>query len=146
MEEGGFISLVIVLMMPAIETIKPPPLPSSPSCSRRQPNKKIFYLIKLSGFVVIYLHAFSIVVLIDKLSVLQFVFNCRQEVCLFLCLLIQTIQRVNSLTAGRIEINSLYTRDFSGEPKENIVQNYIKIALLNIFQYLNGRSKHIFIP
>ena len=34
----------------------------------------------------------------------------------------------------------------SGAPKENIVQNHLNIAFLNVFQYLNGRYRHIFIP
>ena len=34
----------------------------------------------------------------------------------------------------------------TGEPKENIVQNHLNIALLNVYQYLNGRYRHIFIP
>ena len=36
--------------------------------------------------------------------------------------------------------------DYSGAPKENIVQNHLKIALLKVFQYLNGGYGHIFIP
>ena len=35
----------------------------------------------------------------------------------------------------------------TGAPNENIVQNHLKIALLNVFsRYLNGRYRHIFIP
>ena len=34
----------------------------------------------------------------------------------------------------------------SGAPDENIVQNHLNIALLSVFQYLNGRYRHIFIP
>ena len=34
----------------------------------------------------------------------------------------------------------------SGAPNKNIVQNHLNIALLNVFQYLNGRYRHIFIP
>ena len=34
---------------------------------------------------------------------------------------------------------------FSGEPNENIVENHLNMALLNVFQYLNGRYRHIFI-
>ena len=35
----------------------------------------------------------------------------------------------------------------SGAPNENIVQNHLlNIALLNVFWYLNGRYRHIFIP
>ena len=34
----------------------------------------------------------------------------------------------------------------AGAPNENIVQNHLNIALLNVFQYLNGRYRHIFIP
>ena len=29
---------------------------------------------------------------------------------------------------------------------ENIVQNHLNIALLNVFSDLNGRYRHIFIP
>ena len=38
-------------------------------------------------------------------------------------------------------------RDFnpSGAPNENIVQNHLNIALLNVFYHLNGRYRHIFI-
>ena len=35
---------------------------------------------------------------------------------------------------------------FAGAPKENIVQNHLNIALLNVFYYLNGRYRHIFNP
>ena len=35
---------------------------------------------------------------------------------------------------------------WTGAPIENIVQNHLNIALLNVFQYLNGRFRHIFIP
>ena len=34
----------------------------------------------------------------------------------------------------------------TGAPKENMVQNHLNIALLNVFQYLNGRYRHTFIP
>ena len=34
----------------------------------------------------------------------------------------------------------------TGAPNENIVQKYLNMALLNVFQYLNGRYRHIFIP
>ena len=34
----------------------------------------------------------------------------------------------------------------SGAPNENIVQNHLNIALLNVFWYFNGRYRHIFIP
>ena len=34
----------------------------------------------------------------------------------------------------------------AGAPNENIVQNHLNIALLNLFWYLNGRYRHIFIP
>ena len=36
--------------------------------------------------------------------------------------------------------------DRTGAPNENIVQNHLNMALLNVFQYLNGRYRHIFIP
>ena len=35
---------------------------------------------------------------------------------------------------------------FAGAPNENVVQNQLNIALSNVFYYLNGRYKHIFIP
>ena len=38
------------------------------------------------------------------------------------------------------------TEDETGAPNENIVQNHLNIALLNILKYLNGRCGHIFIP
>ena len=41
------------------------------------------------------------------------------------------------------KIHKIY---FSGAPNENIVQNHLNIALLNAFQYFNGRYRHIFIP
>ena len=34
----------------------------------------------------------------------------------------------------------------SGAHNENIVQNHLNIELLNVFQYLNGRYRHIFSP
>ena len=34
----------------------------------------------------------------------------------------------------------------AGAPNENVIQNHLNIALLNVFQYLNGRYGHIFIP
>ena len=34
----------------------------------------------------------------------------------------------------------------AGAPNENMVQNHLNMALLNVFQYLNGRYRHIFIP
>ena len=34
----------------------------------------------------------------------------------------------------------------SGTPNENIVQNHLNMALSNVFWYLNGRYRHIFIP
>ena len=33
----------------------------------------------------------------------------------------------------------------AGAPNENIVQNHLNIALLNVFWYLNGGYGHIFI-
>ena len=35
---------------------------------------------------------------------------------------------------------------WSGAPNEDIVQNHLNIALLNVFYYLNGTYRHIFIP
>ena len=40
----------------------------------------------------------------------------------------------------------LPNRVLTGAPKENMVQNHLNIALLNVFQYLNGRYRHTFIP
>ena len=37
-------------------------------------------------------------------------------------------------------------RESPGAPNENIVQNHLNIAMLNVLQYLNGRYWHIFIP
>ena len=34
----------------------------------------------------------------------------------------------------------------SGAPNENIVQNRLNVALLNVFWYLYDRYSHIFIP
>ena len=34
----------------------------------------------------------------------------------------------------------------SGAPNENIAQNHLNIALLNVFWYLNSKYRHIFIP
>ena len=34
----------------------------------------------------------------------------------------------------------------SGAPNENIVQNHLNIALLNVSWYLKGRYEYIFIP
>ena len=34
----------------------------------------------------------------------------------------------------------------SGAPNENIVQNHLNIALLNVFSYLYDRYRQIFIP
>ena len=34
----------------------------------------------------------------------------------------------------------------SGAPNENIVQNHLNIALLNVVYYLNGRYRYIFMP
>ena len=38
------------------------------------------------------------------------------------------------------------TMQWSGAPNDNKVQNHLNIALLNVFLYLNGRYRHIFIP
>ena len=35
---------------------------------------------------------------------------------------------------------------FPVAPNENIVQNHLNIALLNVFKYLNDRYRHPFIP
>ena len=44
------------------------------------------------------------------------------------------------------DVNVQSTCMYTGAPNENIVQNHLNIALLNVFQYLNGRYRHIFIP
>ena len=42
---------------------------------------------------------------------------------------------------------SRYNKGYKlGAPNENIVQIHLNIALLKVFQYLNGRYRHIFIP
>ena len=40
-------------------------------------------------------------------------------------------------------MNNVYV---PGALNENIVQNHLNIALLNVFSDLNGRYRHIFIP
>ena len=40
----------------------------------------------------------------------------------------------------------MFSVNFTGAPNENIVQNHLNIALLNVFWYLNGECGHIFIP
>ena len=40
----------------------------------------------------------------------------------------------------------LPNRVLTGAPKENMVQNHLNIALLNVSQYLNSRYRHTFIP
>ena len=50
--------------------------------------------------------------------------------------------------ALKIKVSTNFENDtvkLSGAPNENIVQNHLNIALLNVFQYLNGRYRHIFI-
>ena len=55
----------------------------------------------------------------------------------------QTIRHCSKCSKLHITITSCYV---SGAPNENIVQNHLNIALLNVFYYLNGRYRHIFIP
>ena len=43
-------------------------------------------------------------------------------------------------------VTSSSTPNITGAPNENIVQNHLNIALLNVFQYLNSGYRHIFIP
>ena len=56
-----------------------------------------------------------------------------------------------SRTSKQAEIyfmNCILIKLLAGAPNENIVQNHLNIALLNVFKYLNGRYyyRHIFIP
>ena len=44
------------------------------------------------------------------------------------------------------KFNMYLIRKISGAPNENVVQNHLNIALLNVFWYLNGRYRYIFIP
>ena len=45
-----------------------------------------------------------------------------------------------------LKANSKVIIKGAGAPNENIVQNRLNIALLNVFYYLNGGFEHIFIP
>ena len=55
----------------------------------------------------------------------------------------QTIRHCSKCSKLHITITSCYV---SGAPNENIVQNHLNIALLNVVDYLNGRYMHMFIP
>ena len=45
----------------------------------------------------------------------------------------------------RVFVFFSFTKKHSGASNENIVQNHLNIALLNVFSYLKGRYRHIFI-
>ena len=54
--------------------------------------------------------------------------------------IIGRIDYYNSLLLGLPSVHLL------GAPNENIVQNHLNMALLNVFKHLNDRRRHIFIP
>ena len=47
---------------------------------------------------------------------------------------------------GKIDQPEAFIFIYTGAPNENIAQNHLNIELLNVFQYLNGRYRHIFSP
>ena len=63
-----------------------------------------------------------------------------------------TVQDLNIYFVHKFKSNFIFKSSkkykiyFSGAPNENIVQKHLNIALLNAFQYFNGRYRHIFIP
>ena len=63
-----------------------------------------------------------------------------------------TVQDLNIYFVYKFKSNLIFKSSkihkiyFSGAPNENTVQNHLNIALLNAFQYFNGRYRHIFIP
>ena len=52
---------------------------------------------------------------------------------------------VNLFLSDRFKITGFLNWEYLGAPNENIVQNHLNIALLNVLYYLNGRFRHIFI-
>ena len=65
------------------------------------------------------------------------------EVCIARIILEKLAQRENSECCNCQIFLGLY----SGAPNENIVQNHLNMAMLNVFfWYLNGRYRNIFIP
>ena len=57
-----------------------------------------------------------------------------------------TVLIVFSNNLLRANLHIMVYDQMPGAPNENVVQNHLNIALLNVFQYLNGRYRHIFIP
>ena len=55
------------------------------------------------------------------------------------------VLRIVLLLSAFVAFISLAALEYSGAPNEKIIQNHLNIALLNVFYYLNGRYKHIFI-
>ena len=66
---------------------------------------------------------------------------------------------VQSLVLSKLNFNDSVTDPLSaylqkrvqrvqnaGAPNENIVENHLNITLLNVFDYLNVKYRHIFIP
>ena len=58
---------------------------------------------------------------------------------------------VYSCLIGRVKTNERKltvssTPKYIETPNKNIVQNHLNMALLNLFLYLNGRYRNIFIP
>ena len=60
------------------------------------------------------------------------------------------LKRVSFMSAFKFPFHSVLIKTggvyTSGAPNKNIVQNHLNIALLNVFKYLDGRYRHIFIP
>ena len=54
-------------------------------------------------------------------------------------------QMVRTIPFGKLHEQKTWAV-ISGAPNENIVQNHLNMALLNVFYYLNGRYKYIFSP
>ena len=52
----------------------------------------------------------------------------------------------NEFFANTICLKKCSQRNQGHPINENIVQNHLNMALSNVFRYLNGRYRHIFIP
>ena len=71
---------------------------------------------------------------------IQYVFLISRKIC--------HISRQWSVGGLWSQVTILYSfaEHLPGAPNETIIQNHLNIALLNVFQYLNVRYRHIFIP
>ena len=54
------------------------------------------------------------------------------------CLTVKQTQMFSNFLVVR-HLGENEIKMFSGAPNENTVQNHLNIALLNVFEYLNGR-------